>query len=540
MIIYRDICLAICLLSLSFAGSTALFASEPDHTANPPKEQTTTASPTQLIGYLETTLSLRVIDPDNAREFELHLKPNTRLNNLLAESSYPPITFYSGSALNQSDSWVRLTLIDQTFSGMMYAAGEWYDISTENNKVVLENSSEQFRQWNQTDSNARSLDPIIFAPNVSQHLNNHSRNDVRMDVDDGLPRAIKIGVVVDSLFNDYHNGNGLNRALTIINNVDGMYQSAFGLSLVVETIKLYQDPDTDPLRLIPNDIDLIINSYRNTRSNDPELRADLGLVHVFTGHSNPEQAVGVGWIGTLCRLDGFDMSLSTPFTFDTLLAAHEIAHNLGALHDEDQACLGLQTPGSNLIMSQQISNQTQAVFSQCSLSSIEPARRASCLFNDIDLRLDAHALSTNRPNTKILSVQIQNPDSSRSATDVISRTVFPPNTLLEDQSAGCSIEFSTLVCVHGRIDAGSSSVISVVANFSNTQSDVVQSSIELTTVADSNTSNNIATVSVPPLDDATAENSSSGGSAGGGTMYTLVLLLGLFQLRQRNFNVTST
>ena len=81
---------------------------------------------------------------------------------------------------------------------------------------------------------------------------------------------------MDSRFNEFHNGRGLARALTIINGVDGLYQSQFGLALIVDSIRVYDDPTTDPLREQPGDVTTLLSAFRSARLTDIE----LSLIHI--------------------------------------------------------------------------------------------------------------------------------------------------------------------------------------------------------------------------------------------------------------------
>ena len=82
----------------------------------------------------------------------------------------------------------------------------------------------------------------------------------------------------------------------------------------------------------------MLRGLRAYRMQSTLLGNEVSLVHLFSGSRAIDEPVGLAWIDTACRSDGYDVGLSTPYQHDILLAAHEIAHNLGALHDSETAC----------------------------------------------------------------------------------------------------------------------------------------------------------------------------------------------------------
>lgn len=135
-------------------------------------------------------------------------------------------------------------------------------------------------------------------------------------------------------------------------------------------------------------MDQILSAYRDIRLGDVALPADLALVHLFSGYDDPDKVIGLGWIDTACRLDGYDLSVSTPFPYDMLLSAHEIAHNLGADHDDSAACISDNVITGSEIMRSELSGSTQPVFSSCSISKMKPALTAECVLDNTNVGVD--------------------------------------------------------------------------------------------------------------------------------------------------------
>lgn len=377
--------------------------------------------------------------------------------------------FFDGHVDGDTDSWVRITLDDTAdeslFTGHVFTRGELFEL--------------QYRE----DMGGHALSPQpgslllddmilpdVTAPgeNSDDETNATDRSKLTDLTGKEAPtRAIKIGIAIDSSYNDQYDQRGLAQALSIINGVDGLYQEQLGLAVIVDGFRVYDDPDTDPLRDYPGNVDQILESYRDLRSQDEELPADLALVHLFSGHPDPDKIVGLGWIDTVCRLDGYDLSMSTPFPYGMLLAAHEIAHNLGAEHDDDAACSADESISGSEIMWSELSGNTRPSFSNCSLQSMRPALTSECVLDNIDVGVEISAAPTEQAAQLTFTVAAYNHDSNRIASQVTSTTEFPRGTQLSAASAACNIEENRLTCRHNALQPGGGDAISVTADFLN-------------------------------------------------------------------------
>ncbi len=448
-------------------------------------------------------------------------------------------TFYNGHIIGDSSSWARITrespathdsTVHETantlFSGSVFTNGVLYQLEYQQPK-----GEHVIRALNEPAMNQ----PLTPLPVLTPRAVDESAQALH---------AIKIGIVIDSRYNEYHNGRGLAHALGIINGVDGLYQEQLGLAVVVEKFRVYDNPVTDPLRNSDSAVDQVLNSLRDLRLNDAELPADLALVHLFSGHGDPEKVIGLGWISTACRVDGYDLSLSTPFPYDVLLAAHEIAHNLGAPHDNDAQCRTDNTITGFEVMWSELSGNTQPNFSACSLNEMQAILGASCVADNIDIGIALAAQSTVNDFEQHVQLSVVNNDLSRIARGTRSITTFPTNTTLYGQSAGCTINQSTMSCEHPSLDPGQSTEVSVTATFAHISNPVVSTEISSDIFTDTHQQNNRATVQAdvgevdtPSADQPTLTAAAGvptnnqrpaiaqGGSAGAGTLSTFSLLI---------------
>ncbi len=374
--------------------------------------------------------------------------------------------FFDGSVNGDSDSWVRMTVDDSgaesLYTGHVFTQGELYEL--------------QFRE--DMGGHALALQPgsltlgdmiLPQAPgqNSGDPATDGSSPKLTESSTGHATRSIKIGITVDSSYNEQYEQRGLAHALSIINGVDGLYQEQLGLAVIVDGIRVYDDPEQDPLVNYPGDVDQILASYRDVRIQDEELPADLALVHLFSGHPDPNKIIGLGWIDTICRLDGYDLSMSTPFPYDMLLSAHEIAHNLGAEHDDDAACSTDEAASGNEIMWSELSSNTRPAFSSCSLQSMRPALSAACVLDNIDVGVEISAAPSGQTEQLAVTVEAYNSDDNRVAQQVISTTLFPGGTQLSSPAAGCSVTENQLTCRHSVLQPGDSDSKSVTAAFIN-------------------------------------------------------------------------
>lgn len=465
------------------------------------------------------------------RDMLLQLQPS-RLNkvaklNGMGDQSLPYL--YEGYIAGDPNSWARISIKDGQPNGYLFHYGKLLQLESrthlngpidspvEGSDLIL------IEPLTSTDAAPllRSLNMAVdteqYAPTyeLSEDTSFHPQVDKREKLAHSLTtrnalgttvtRAMRIGIVIDSRFNETHQNRGLARALSIINSVDAIYQSQLGIAIIVEGIRVYDDPATDPLRNSDGAVDQILSNFRPIRNTDERLPNDLTLVHLFSGHRDPNRVIGLGWISTACRLDGFDLSMSTPFPFDTLLAAHEIAHNLGALHDDNPQCDVDLNKQSNTLMWPELSGSSTAEFSQCSMRNMQAAKAASCNLDNIDVGVRLRTFPSSESLRRSVIIEVTNNDLLQRATSIVTKTDFPPGTQFTDISAGCNANGTVVICNHGAVKAQSTHSLSLSATLLNRSRENVQTEIELLNASDVDTDDNRAVIQLLQFDDSTGE-----------------------------------
>lgn len=504
----------------------------------------------ELIGF---ELSLNAMGTD----IRLQLQPS-RLNQVAALSDVSEFSrpyIYEGFIHGDVNSWARVTIKDGKPNGHLFYYGQLLqldnrthlrglidDTEEDSELVLIETASsadatrlldgfnlqvdrESYAPvyklsdnpaFHRADTfNPPVSEPLRLASEISQsdfgNANSSSKKHVarnattRSAFGQSVTRALRIGIVVDSYFNETHQNRGLARALSIINSVDAIYQSQLGIAIIVEGIRVYDEPSSDPMRNTAGSVDQILGKFQLIRLGDSRLPNDLTLVHLFSGHRDPERVIGLGWIGTACRLDGFDVSMSTPFPFDALLAAHEIAHNLGALHDDNAQCLAETSTRTSTLMWPKLTSTSTADFSQCSKRNMQASVNASCNIDNIDVGVRVRTLPSSEILRRSVIIDVTNKDRLQRATELVSKTQFPDGTIISDLSAGCRISGTTVHCNHGTVRALTVNSLSMSATVPSRSQEIVQAEVELLNASDINTNDNRAVIQLLTFDESTGE-----------------------------------
>jgi len=478
-----------------------------------------------------------------ARSETLLLKPSAvlRSNKIFDQHGNPVATpndtrHYAGVIQNVPDSWARLSL-GEDLSGTVFADGDHYDVIpvTDKRARLRQISAEQIEQVLAN----RGGDRLLFPPDFDSPIR-HIQQALTIDTDPNhffnqsadASKVVHIGIVVDTHYNESRAGRGLNLAIAAINSVDGIYREQMGVAISLDTTLLMTDPDTDPLRMEEQSTEEMLLEFRNYRRNTDLLGAELNLVHFFTGNPASDANIGLAFIGAACRSDGYDVSLSVPFQYPVLLAAHEIGHNLGALHDDVTSC----AVDTNQVMHSQISSQTSETFSHCSLDAIAAQlTHATCLSEAIDLQVSATRLSDTSA-----SVESHNLDLTRAVAGKQVKIELS-NASITSLPASCELaSTSRALCPSLALAAGETETITFEYQLLGTQEAILYAEVEPIGALDLQTTNNSVSVvlaedSTPDGDpnmiantDPAQNGNSSGGSAGGGGGLTPSwLLLGL-------------
>jgi len=321
---------------------------------------------------------------------DAHFDSEAELTLALSDARY-----YSGQVEGDPQSWVRVMIRGREIKGVVETAGERINLEPASMVGTLEyyrpdkgkpGSIEELRLQDYVmhpppDPNAR-LDEALQIRKAQ--LDKEAEPALGAATAGGVSRLVRMSVFVDSQYNAYYGGDGLLQAMSALNVADGIYRKNFGLAIEVGSATVFTDRQTDPMNLGAVTLEKTLRTFRDFHLNTRDQADDIALSYLFSGNNNVDEAIGLAWIGAICRSDGFDVGVTTPSSYADLLVTHELGHSLGAQHDSDTSCSSKR----NLLMWPRISGSTTQSFSNCSHSSVSQGISKSCLLNTIDVSLD--------------------------------------------------------------------------------------------------------------------------------------------------------
>lgn len=389
---------------------------------------------------LNSTEYQRSLDLEFANTtIRLMLNPSYVTANTSIHTEGQPGTAYTdklftGIVDGEKDSWVRVSMSQNNFSGVLSRGGNRFEMRTDRfGRIKIKPLADNHEKH------------VLLTTVDGRTILNSRQNRVT--------RIAKIAIVVDSQYNDTYNGAGVDKALSIINAVDGIYREEFGLGLKVVQVLSFVDRNSDPFNYGPVPIELMLRNFRDYRLNSDEF-VDASLVHLFTGNENTDEPVGLAWIDTACRTDGYDVGISTPYRHDILLTAHEIAHNLGAKHDSETAC----SSQTDKVMWPYISSNTSQYFSSCTLESVNESLQNSCHTETIDLQV---TVSRPENNNDTVTATVTNNDYLRSNPSAVLSIDYPASSTATALEGDCQQPDNNLECSIGTLLPGAQETIVV-------------------------------------------------------------------------------
>ncbi len=148
-----------------------------------------------------------------------------------------------------------------------------------------------------------------------------------------------------------------NSIRSIINQVNSIYSQQLGISITINSL----DVDSLNKRTIKsNNSNNVLEAFRYYTSKS-KLAVRSDIYHLFTNNSLSGSVVGLAYVGSTCRTSlgnyAFGLSKLTNPAVQSLVTAHELAHNLGATHIDGTSSImsPYLTPGKNQFISASIS-----------------------------------------------------------------------------------------------------------------------------------------------------------------------------------------
>lgn len=323
-----------------------------------------------------------------AKQFEIVLETNDRMVAALParQRRNHGVTYqaYRGHLEGIEDSWIRLTQVGKTFSGVVWDGERLYAIEP---YADMENLLPRGMQYSKTEHIMfEATDMLALSGNICglQHANSNTAEgdqfsqlvkELQQVAAAQAGQQLNIAMVADAQFSAQNAGNVNAAVITRLNIVDGIFSEQVGVKINVSNIRQLNNNgtlnSTDPRTLL----DQLSNFSSSQQIDNP------GLVHMLTGRDLNGGVIGIAFLSAICN-NTFGVGItqsdgSSSATFAALIAAHEIGHNFGSPHDNQGGSACVNTPG-DFLMNPFINGSDR--FSQCSLEQIQPVvNRAACL-----------------------------------------------------------------------------------------------------------------------------------------------------------------
>ncbi len=461
---------------------------------------------TILEKHLQTvsTLRTKVVADDGAMrvnvnvdgvDLELQLTPSpitsqaSWVDGVLQDALPPAAGVFVGSVVGDPDSWVRTVIMDDVIIGAANAFGNHYTLKQDSLTGTLDYYQplktarrSAKKRIDSTSTEIELMEDAIVAPFTAPRASTQKRT-VPTNTTNAM-RVVPISIVIDSAFDRYHGGNGLVTALNQLNVADGLYRQ-FGIALAVDEVQVFGDEDEDPIEVGPVSLEDYLQSFRSYRQSQRTFFNDSALTYLFTGKQRTDATLGLAWIDTLCRTDGYDVGIITPSVIGDVLLTHELGHSLGAQHDTDTSC----NQNTSTLMWPHISTRTTTQFSSCSQTMVSGARDKTCLVDAIDLELQV------RGSGNEVVFDLLNYDSSLAMNATLHIETSTPD--LVTWPAGCrALTVTSGQCVIATLAPSEKRSLSFLTNATQSDNALITGQLEPSGTQDFVPANNTATYSL--------------------------------------------
>ena len=331
----------------------------------------------------------RIFLPTSAGGFDITLTPHDMRaaryraqevvdGGVIRELERGPARTYKGVVAGIPDGQARITIDNETFEGLIITPGQIYFIEPAK-RYSTKAGTRDFVIYQQSDLLQGSLGECgvtTLAEKVSgEALRVEGQAGTALSANGTIeelfspPRTVDLATEADFEYFTFFSSSATaanNEILSIMNQVEGIYDSHFGLQFTIVFQNVWSTA-SDPYTSTTNP-NTALNEFTNYwNANHGSLNRDLA--HMWTGKNFDGDTIGIAWQpGLDCPLgqQGYGMSQrlsTTPGKF--ILTAHEIGHNFNATHvDATQNC-------ANTIMGTSLSGSTTQMFCAFSVSEIE-------------------------------------------------------------------------------------------------------------------------------------------------------------------------
>jgi hypothetical protein len=473
-------------------------------------------TPSQSAGQQKTAAGAAAMLSFDAfgRRFDIELESNDRLLSVAARNQVDAGTaVYRGRIVGQENSWARIVVADGMPRGVIWDGSEMIAIEAPGDSAV-----------STTEPIAYRLADTYVIPGTMTCGSNHSLSarsgsaaamygkllgelETAAMQGPGASSQLDIGAIGDfELFERFGSDEGDTEAaiLTRLNTVDGIYSEQLGVQIFVDELAVFTtdgDPFTDTT--VSGDLLDELGIYRR----DTNTQRAQGLTHLYTGRDLAGSTVGIAYLDALCS-PRFGSGLSEGrggATIAALIAAHEIGHNFGAVHDGEEGEVCESTP-ETFLMAPSV-NQSDK-FSQCSIDTMTPnIAAASCIapLPTVDMRMttDGSAPPVLLGGTVNLSFTATNAGTQQ-ATGVSIEVEVPDNFSLQSANTSfgtCTSGAGIVDCTYGTVIGNDSRTVTLTVEAADVGDGTFTANVTAETDVNASNDQRSMTVTVNPAVD---------------------------------------
>jgi hypothetical protein len=281
-----------------------------------------------------------------------------------------PAHTYRGIAPALWNSEARFTVKDRSFEGVVLTPEEWYFIEPLRNFSAEADPGEMV-VYRRSDIREEALGECgtTLAHRIGEA---HAFVEPQaLEASSGINTA-QIATEADYEFVTASGGAAAANAaiLEILNQVDGIYQMELSIALSVTYQHAWSTSDDPYTATAASTMLGEFRSYWNSNY----YGVNFDLAHMWTGKDMDGGTIGIAYLGVVCDARYYSYGISQRFTYAPgkyILTAHEIGHNFGASHPDQDSTP--HTECSNTIMNSSVGSG----FTFCAFSRSEIATYAS-------------------------------------------------------------------------------------------------------------------------------------------------------------------
>jgi Metallo-peptidase family M12/Domain of unknown function DUF11 len=543
-------------LTMARAGATQLSSGVRIHRYAAFSEQAISSNGKLKVTSFSHSAQRRMRVSVYGKQLNLNLENNAQLTDGWINHT-GGMTILRGTLEGAPDSWVRLTQVASGTYGLIWDGNELYAIEPSAGirdalaiSLPAPNSDTIIFRLSDTTINlggdycASAGHPVAAAAGTGLATYQTLIGDLQQPTSntESSPKLrVEMQILADAAFLAEYSSDqaALDAIMVRLNNVDGIFSAQMGLEVQATDVRLFAQ---DPSQLSTStNAETLLNSIGQLRAGAPEM-STYAATHLFTGRDLDGDTLGIAYIGNICSAS-YAASLSESRNrgawIDSLVTAHELGHQLGAVHDGTGACA--DTAAQSYLMSALINGSEE--LSQCSKDSMfATMQQAACLVPigppDLGLVVDQATLSVTANTSLKWELAIQNAGSGTAKSATVHLDV-PANLLIEDSSiAGGSCVSSNgtdggaVDCQLDSLNAYQTRQLAVTLRSGQLGSYVINASAA--TDHDNNLANNQAQVTVIVADDVvpvgatgnrSAVSTQSATQQGGGGIFDFCWLL---------------